>query len=134
MAKTPPPVWSLYSSAHISIRAVAGIFWSSGNELKSIKHSFSIPLSTKASKLLWRQRSRSLSELKMDWPSDHVSSLLSHASAGWPHSDLPTTLRARGNPLQPFTICNSMPPKGFSCIFWGKAKTTESNAELRTTN
>ncbi|CBI33367.3 unnamed protein product, partial [Vitis vinifera] len=45
-------LWSLYNSAHISIRAVAGIFWSSGNEPKSIKHPFSIPLSSKASKLL----------------------------------------------------------------------------------
>ena len=70
----------------------------------------------------------------MDWSSDHFISVLTHASADWQHSDLPMTLRAIGNPLQPFTDCNSMPPKGFSCIFWRKAKTKESNAELHTTN
>ena len=105
-----PSISSLCNSAHISIRAVAGIFWSSGNEPKSIKHSFSIiSLSSRASKLLWRQLRSSSSELTMDWPSDNFVSVLLQISTGCPWSDLPTTSRASGNPLQRLTICSSAP-------------------------
>ncbi|KAG6666332.1 hypothetical protein CIPAW_01G024300 [Carya illinoinensis] len=37
-----PSSTSSYSSDHISMRAATGIFWSSGNEPKSMKHSFRI--------------------------------------------------------------------------------------------
>ncbi|CAI0554171.1 unnamed protein product, partial [Linum tenue] len=43
---------SLYSSAHISIKAVAGIKWSSGNEAKSLKHSLIMGVLSNASRLL----------------------------------------------------------------------------------
>ncbi|CBI23289.3 unnamed protein product, partial [Vitis vinifera] len=55
------------STPSLSIRAVAGTFWSSGREPKSKKHSFSITSSSfRASKLLWRHLRRSASESTTD--------------------------------------------------------------------
>ncbi|RDX86375.1 hypothetical protein CR513_32301, partial [Mucuna pruriens] len=51
-----PSLSSPYNSAHISMRAVTGILWSSGNKPRSMKHSFMTVLSSKTSKIFWRWR------------------------------------------------------------------------------
>ena len=88
----------LYNSCHTSMRARTGILWSSRNESRSIKHSFKLSSSTESSRRFWRQWSSSELELKIEWPLDHFLPLLLQASAGFPRSDLPFTLRASGNP------------------------------------
>lgn len=87
------------------MRAVAGTEWSSGNEPKSMKHSLYKGIPSKSSRLLLRQLKIALSESTIR-PSDHWSNLLSQTVGCFPQSDLPTTLSARGDPLQRFTICN----------------------------
>ena len=104
--------WTSFSlgscnSDHISMRAVAEILWSSGNEPRSMKYSLRMVLSAENSRLFWRQSSTSASESKIEWPSDHFVSLLSQTPARCPRSEPPITLRAIGNPPQPLTNCNS---------------------------
>ncbi|CAI0554167.1 unnamed protein product [Linum tenue] len=94
----------------MSIRAAAGIKSSSGNRAKSMKHCFTLGCLSNASKLFSRQLYSSLysSPPSITGPaSDNAMALVLHTSMGSPHSDLPTTVRASGNPLHSFTICIS---------------------------
>ena len=94
----------LYSSAHISMRTVTGILWSSGNSPISMKHSFSLT-SSNISKLCWRRQSKSvLLDSRMDWLFKR-SFISSHFSKGWLRSDPAMTFSTNGEPLQAFTLC-----------------------------
>ena len=64
-------------------------------------------LSVENSRLFWRQANTSVSDSKIEWPSDHLVNVLCQTSGSCPESEPPITLRAIGNPPQPLTICNS---------------------------
>lgn len=95
-----------YISTHISIRTLEGITWSTGNELRSMKHSLSQGIPSKSSKLVFRQSRMSRFESTRERPSDHSCSLLFQIEGSIPDKDLAMTVSARGDPLQCVTICN----------------------------
>nr|KYP32283.1 hypothetical protein KK1_047076 [Cajanus cajan] len=61
-----PSSSSPYDSAHRSMRALTGILWSSGNNPKSMKHSLTMELSSKTSKIFSRKVSNSMLESSIE--------------------------------------------------------------------